>query len=111
MTPTDTTIFQNGIIGLTIKTNGDTIFFYDETRAIFEPVETVRQSDTMSIAFNDEWKRYEPKGQTDLTTLQTYQQSQVVKYPLNPHFKECSFVCATICIAFYIIRITRLLMA
>ena len=72
--------------------------------------EIVRQSDTMSIAFNDEWKQYEPKGQTDLTTLKIYQQAQVVKYPLNPHFKECSFVCATICIAFYIIRITRLLM-
>jgi hypothetical protein len=73
-------------------------------------VEIVRQSDTMSIEFNDEWKQYEPKGQTDLTALRTYQQAQVVKYPLNTHFKECSFVCATICIAFYIIRITRLLM-
>lgn len=73
--------------------------------------EIVRQSDTMSIAFNDEWMRYEPKGQTELTELKTYQQAQVVKYPLNPHFKECSFICATICIAFSIIRITRLLIA
>jgi hypothetical protein len=72
--------------------------------------EIVRQSDTMSIAFNDEWKQYEPKGQTDLTALRIYQQEQVVKYPLNTHFKECSFVCATICIAFYIIRITRIVM-
>jgi hypothetical protein len=72
--------------------------------------EVIRQSDTMSIAFNDEWKRYEPKGQTDLTMLRTHQQAQVVKYPLNPHFKECSFICATICIAFYTIRIIRLLM-
>ena len=75
-----------------------------------DKVEIVRQSDTMSSAVNDDWKQYEPKGQTDLTAFRTYQQAQVVKYPLNTHFKECSFVFATICIAFYIIRITRLLM-
>jgi len=42
-------------------------------------VEIVRQSDTMSIAVNDDWKQYEPKGQTDLTALRTYQQAQAVK--------------------------------
>lgn len=73
--------------------------------------EVIRQSDTMSIAFNDEWKQSEPKGKTDLTKLRTYQQhQQVAKYPLNSHFKECSFICATICIAFYFIRIMRLLL-
>jgi hypothetical protein len=97
MTPTDTT--KPYIWGLP-----------DGFDAHYVETEIVRQSDTMSIAFNDDWKQYEPKGQTDLTALRTYQQKQVIKYPLNTHFKECSFVCATICIAFYIIRITRLLM-
>jgi hypothetical protein len=83
---------------------------FDAHYVELDKIEIVRQSDTMSIAVNDEWKQYEPKGQTDLTAFRTYKQAQVVKYPLNTHFKECSFVCATICIAFYIIRITRLLM-
>ena len=100
MTPTDTT--KHYIWGLPPGFDAHYVEPYQP--------KTVRQSDTMSIAFNDDWKQYEPKGHTDLTTLRTYQQAQVVKYPLNPHFKECSFICATICIAFYIIRIMRLLM-
>ena len=101
MIPTDTT--KPYIWGLPVG--------FDAHLVEQELPEIVRQSDTMSIAFNDDWKQYEPKGQSDLTALRTYQQAQVVKYPLNPHFKECSFVCATICIAFYTIRIIRLLMA
>jgi hypothetical protein len=107
---TSLTKMPSGVLMIIIHTNGDTTFEYEnKSNFSYTPEKTVRISDTMDITHNDSWRIYEPKGRTDLTSLNQYIASKKkhTEYPLNHAFECSQSCCLFVAAAFFIIRLYR----
>lgn len=85
-------------------------FLYADGHYVTYP--KVRQSDTMSIAFNDDWKRFEPTGTTPSEPLASYlsERGAVPVYPMNAAFECGQSCCFSISVVFFLVRVLRVLL-